>query len=93
MLGSLRRLPFLKLLALAQTALLLRRHMQRLSASDRRRLTQLVRRGHHLNAAERQELGRIVGKLEPREFAFGAADKLSPVPLPRRLSGDRARRQ
>jgi hypothetical protein len=87
MFRMLRRLPFLKLLALAQTALLLRRHLQRLSARDRRRLTQLVRRGHRMSAAERRELSRIVGKLEPRELAFAAADKLSPVRLPRRLAG------
>jgi len=87
MLGPLRRLPFLKLLALAQTALLLRRHLRRLDSRDRRRLTELVRHGHQLNAAERRELGRIVGKLEPRELAFAAADKLSPVRLPRRLRG------
>lgn len=87
MLGTLRRLPFFKLLAVAQAALLARRHMSRLDAGDRRRLTQLVRRGHRMNAAERRELGRIVGKLEPRQFAFAAADKLSPVRLPRRLGG------
>ena len=89
MLGPLRRLPFFKLLALAQTALLLRRHLQRLDSRDLRRLNELVRRGHHLNADERRELGRLVGKLEPREFAFAAADKLSPVRLPRRLTGRR----
>jgi hypothetical protein len=87
MFGTLRRLPFLKLLALAQTALLLHRHFRRLDSADRRRLTQLVGRGHRMNAAERRELRRIVDKLEPRELAFAAADKLSPLPLPRRFAG------
>jgi hypothetical protein len=87
MFGMLRRLPFFKLLALAQTALLLRRHFSRLDAGDRRRLAQLVGRGHRMNAAERRELRGIVDKLEPRELAFAAADKLSPLPLPRWLPG------
>jgi hypothetical protein len=87
MLGSLRRLPFFKLLALAKTALLLRRHFNRLDGDDRRRLAQLVGRGHRMSAAERRELRGIVGKLGPRELAFAAADTLSPLPLPRRLAG------
>jgi hypothetical protein len=84
-----RRLPFFKLLALAQAALLLRRHLKRLDSGDRRRLAQLVGRGHRMNAAERGELRRIVDKLGPRELAFAAADTLSPLPLPKRLSGRR----
>ena len=82
-------MPFLKLLALAQTALLLRRHLKRLDSRDRRRLTQLVRRGHRMNAGERRELRGIVDKLGPRELAFAAADSLSPVRLPKRLAGRR----
>jgi hypothetical protein len=39
----LRRMPFLKLLAIAQTVLLARRHFQRLNSRDRRRLSELVR--------------------------------------------------
>jgi hypothetical protein len=89
MLGLLRRMPFLKLLALAQTALLLRRHLKRLDSGDRRRLAQLVGRGHRMSAAERSELRGIVDKLGPRELAYAAADTLSPLPLPRRLAGRR----
>lgn len=84
-------MPFLKLLAIAQIALLARRHLQRLDASDRRRLSELVGRGHHMNGAERAELRRLVGKLEPRAFAAATADAFSPVPLPRRLAGRSAR--
>jgi hypothetical protein len=83
----LRRMPFLKLLAVAQTLLLARRHFQRLNARDRRRLSELVRRGHRMNSRERKELQRLLGKLEPRAFAASTADAFSPVPLPRWLAG------
>jgi hypothetical protein len=86
----LRRLPFFKLLAIAQTALLARRHLQRLSSRDRRRLRELARRGARMNRGERDELRRLVGKLEPRAFAAQTADAFSPVPLPRWLGGKRA---
>jgi hypothetical protein len=77
----LRRMPFFKLLAIAQTALLARRHLQRLDVNDRRRLGELVRRGHRLSPAERDELRALLAKLGPREFAFAAADRFSPLPL------------
>jgi hypothetical protein len=86
----LRRLPFFKLLAIGQTALLARRHVKRLSARDRRRLRELVRRGPRMDARERKELGRLIAKLEPRAFATQTADAFSPVPLPRWLSGKRS---
>jgi hypothetical protein len=87
----LRRMPFLKVLAIAQTLLLLRRHLVRLNASDRRRLSELARRGRSLTPAERDELRRLLSKMEPRAFAVAAADAFSPVPLPRRLAGRSAR--
>ena len=83
----LRRMPFLKLLAIAQTVLLARRHFQRLNARDRRRLSELVRRGPRMDSRERKELRRLLGKLEPRAFAATTADAFSPVPLPRWLAG------
>ncbi len=55
------RVPFFKLLAVAQTALLARRHYQRLNARERRRLRELVRRGHRMNRRERNELVRLLG--------------------------------
>jgi hypothetical protein len=82
-------MPFLKLLAIAQTVLLARRHYQRLDARDRRRLSELVRRGPRMDQREREELRRLIGKLEPRAFAASTADAFSPVPLPRRLAGRR----
>ena len=79
-------MPFFKVLAIAQTLLLVRRHVQRLDAADRRRLRELARRGRRLSPDERDELRRLVAKFEPGAFAFAAADKLSPVPLPRRFA-------
>jgi hypothetical protein len=82
-LRSLRRLPFFKILAIGQVALLARRHFQQLDPEQRRRLAELVRRARSLSAEERRELREIVGRLEPRAFAAGAADAFSPLPLRR----------
>ena len=87
----LRRMPFFKLLAIGQAALLARRHLRRLSSRDRRRLGQLVRRGPRMDPRERKELLRLIGKLEPRAFAANTADAFSPVPLPRWLGGKSAK--
>jgi hypothetical protein len=83
-------MPFFKVLAIGQALLLARRHLRLLSSRDRRRLSQLVRRGPRMNRRERAELRRLIGKLEPRAFAGQTADAFSPVPLPRWLSGKRA---
>jgi hypothetical protein len=86
---GLRRLPMLKLLAIAEIALLARDHFGRLEPQERRRLIELVRksrgRSTGLEEDERAELGALVAKAEPRLFAGLAADRLSPVPLPRRI--------
>jgi len=74
-------MPFFKLLAVAQTMLLARRHLGRLDGADRRRLGELVRRGRGLTRDEREELRRLVSKMEPTAFAAAAADRFSPVPL------------
>jgi hypothetical protein len=85
----LRRLPFFKLLAIGELALLARRHLMQLPPADRKRLAELVRRGWKLDPAERGELKGLLGKLEPRAFAGSAANAFSPLPLPRRLTGRR----
>lgn len=86
---GLRRLPVLKLLAAGEVALLARSHIGKLDPVERRRFLELLRKGHgrprNLSAAERDELSELVAKAEPRLFAGLAADKFSPVPLPRRL--------
>jgi hypothetical protein len=86
---GLKRLPVMKLLAIGEIAILVRDHAAMLEPDERRRLVALVRKGRgrarNLSADERQELAELVAKAEPRRFAGLVADKLSPVPLPRRL--------
>jgi hypothetical protein len=87
---GLKRIPMFKLLALAEIALLAHAHVTRLTAAERKRLFELVRtsrgRKGNLTEAERHELAELVGKMEPRMFVGGAADHLSPVPLPKRVT-------
>ena len=63
--------------------------MLRLTPQERRRLLELIRdargRPSRLTGAERDELAALVARLEPRLLAGEAADRISPVPLPRRL--------
>jgi hypothetical protein len=83
-------MPFFRLIAVAEILFLARRHLRRLDAADRRRLWELVRRGRGMDAAERDELRRLLSKVEPRAFAAAAANAFSPIPLPRRFAGRRA---
>jgi hypothetical protein len=87
-----RRMPFLKVLAIGQMVLLARRHFLQLDGDDRRRLRELVMRGKAMNAAERDELRHLLGKLEPAAFAFATADAFSPIPIPGRRWRQRRRR-
>ena len=95
---GLKRLPIFKLIALGEIAILAREHLYRLEPTERRRLVHLVqtsrgRRGN-LTETERKELAEILGKMEPRLFAGAAADRLSPVPLPKRFThGPKSARQ
>jgi hypothetical protein len=74
-----KRIPFFKLLALAQIAMLARRHFQRLNADERSRLVALVRHPRDLTPADKAELKSLVGKLEPRAFAGSAAKHAMPL--------------
>ena len=78
-----------KLLSTAEVALLAREHLMRLSAAERRRLVVLVRVGRgrrsRLTEAECDELESLLAKLEPRLLVGEAVNRLSPLPLPRRL--------
>ncbi len=69
--------------------MLAREHMTRLSPSERRRVLELIRIGHgrpsHLSMSQRAELAALLARMEPRLFAGYVVDKLSPLPLPRRL--------
>lgn len=82
-----RFMPIYRVIAVAEMGLLAREHITRLDGGERRRLTELVRRRRELDTGERDELRELTAKLAPREFAGSAAAKLSPVPLPRRLTG------
>jgi hypothetical protein len=69
---------WLRVLAVAQVALLVRRHLKLLEADERSRLAQLVakskaRPGTNLSANEREEMLRLVRKLEPGQFGRAAA--------------------
>lgn len=82
-----RFLPIYRVVAIAEMGLLAREHIGRLDGVERRRLASLVRHRRELGPAEQDELRALTAKLSPREFVGSAADKLSPVPLPRRLTG------
>jgi hypothetical protein len=82
-----KRLPVFRLLLIAQLALLVRDHLRRLEPAERRRLWELVRRGPGMLPDERAELRALVAKIEPRVLAGAVAEKVSPVPLPSRLTG------
>jgi hypothetical protein len=79
----------MKLVAFADVAMLAREHFERLEPHERRRVVVLLGRARgrasNLTRRERAELQGLVAKVEPRRFAGLAADKLSPVPLPKRV--------
>ncbi|HEY7076788.1 MAG TPA: hypothetical protein VH418_15530 [Solirubrobacteraceae bacterium] len=77
-----RKLPWFQLISVVEVALLARRHLNALTPDERRRLADLVRSARRLSAHERHELRRLAAKLELREFATGAATRLSPVRVP-----------
>src|SRR4051794_19045399 len=93
---GLRRLPPFKLFAIAEVALLAGRDLSPPTPARRRPLVALLRdgrgRGRNLPDRERDELAALVAKVEPRRFAGAAADRLSPVRLPRRIVNGPARR-
>jgi hypothetical protein len=86
---GLRRLPLLHLLSAAELALVARKHVQHLDSEDRRRLFALVRRGRGMSAAEREELYRLLSKLDARAFAGSAVQRISPIRLPKRITRSR----
>ncbi|MDQ6817298.1 MAG: hypothetical protein M3018_07815 [Actinomycetota bacterium] len=87
--GILRRIPIARLLAVAEVVMLARQHLQKLDPEERRRFLALIGRGRgrpsRLTDSERAELTTLVLKADPRQFAFLAAERLSPVPLPDRI--------
>ena len=95
---GLRRVPAAKLLAVGEVVMLARDHITRLEPAERRRFLELIRhaggRPSKLSVRERTELAALIAKANPRLFLGEVADKLSPVPLPRRVvQGSRSRRR
>jgi hypothetical protein len=84
-----RGFPVGRLLLAGDVAMLAGRHLARLDGSERRRLIRLAGRrakgADGLTASERVELAVLLAKLEPRLLFGSAVDRLSPVPVPRRL--------
>jgi hypothetical protein len=82
-LGPLKRIPFFRILAIAQVAMLVGEHVRKLSPRERRRLLALVRKARgrpgNLRPSEREELRSLVGKLEPGAFARNAASRAAPL--------------
>jgi hypothetical protein len=73
---------WLRVLAIAQLGLLVRRHLTLLESDERYRLARLVRESkgrprRNLSANEREELLRLVRKLEPGAFGKAAAGKVT----------------
>jgi hypothetical protein len=93
---GLRWIPVFKLLSAAEIALLARDHVGRLTPGERRRLVALVRIGRgrrsRLTPEESAELEQLLVRLAPRELLGDTVDRLSPVPLPRRLLYGRAQK-
>ena len=73
-----KRIPYLKLIALAQIAMLARQHYQRPNADERQRLLALVRHPRDMTPTDRDELKGLVTKMEPGAFAGSAARHASP---------------
>ena len=78
---SLEPVSWLRVLAVAQLALLARRHLGLLDSGERSRLAILVAKSkgrpkRNLSGAERDELLGLAQKLEPGEFGRGAVAHL-----------------
>jgi hypothetical protein len=84
-----RGLPIVQIWSIGQLALMAGNHISKLDPNERRRLVSLLAEGRgrakRLSDADAHELRRLVAKLEPRLFAGSAVNRLSPVPMPKRL--------
>ena len=77
---AMKGVPVARLILLGELLLLAREHLQKLEPQERRRVVELVRRGHgrprNLSDRERRELARLIQKAEPRIFMGTAARRL-----------------
>lgn len=90
--GPLRNVPIVRLVVLAEVAMLAKGHIERLTPKERRRLVVLVRkakgRPRNLSDRDRAELEGLIAKADPKLFASEAARRMSPVPVPKRSTGE-----
>lgn len=75
---GLKHLPVMRLLAIAELALLARTHIRQLAPEERRRLVVLTGRGRGMSASERKELSALLEKLDVYAL-LGPAGRLLPV--------------
>jgi hypothetical protein len=80
---------WLRILAIAQLALTAKRHLELLEPDERTRLARLVRESkgrpkRNLSANEREEMLRLVRKLEPAKLGRSAATAIARGRRPRR---------
>ena len=81
---STRLVPFLQLVAVVQIALLARRHVQHLDSAEAPAGSPGWPAGARAcRPPSATSSGALAGKLDARAFVGGAADRISPVPLPR----------
>jgi hypothetical protein len=87
-LPGLRRLPLARLVILADVAILAKTHLDRLTPAERRRLLMLVKdakgRPRNLSQHQRSELEGLIAKIEPKDFASQAVERLTPLGKRRR---------
>lgn len=81
------------LLTLAEVAVLVKEHLDRLDAKERQRLVEIVKtsRGRPANVSDREraEIKAMVGKIGPAELARGVAGKATGAVAGRRRFGRR----
>lgn len=86
-----RALPLAWLLVAGRVALMLREHYAILTPHQRKRLRQLVGKSRgrpsNLSKAEREELRKIVSRLNLRRLAHNVSALASPLPWPRQKRG------
>lgn len=92
--ATLTKIPAARLIILGELLLLAREHVQKLEPQERRRVVELVRRGHgrprNLSDRDRRELQRLLEKAEPRVFVGSAFKRVSGFGMPGR--GDEPRK-
>jgi hypothetical protein len=85
--GALRKIPAARLIVLGELLLLAREHLLKLEPQERRRVVELVRRGHgrpgNLNDRDRRELQRLLEKVEPRVFVGSAFKRMVGFGVPK----------